>query len=200
MIKITSILSLLLFVSTFGNNQNVVSAIDADTRDLARNGSIWIPNCNKPKHKSRPQCMCRYPQNWEDEICQGTNWWGKPAILDNVMKSSRIVGGELAPSDAYPWFARLVTRTGSWWGCGGMLVAPDYVLTAAHCVTAGDASTLAVQIGAVCPEQSGNCGQPLQQINAVSVTQHPNYNSATTNNDYALIKLASRANADPVPM
>jgi len=81
-----------------------------------------------------------------------------------------------------------------------MLVAPEYVLTAAHCVSSGDASRLAVQIGSVCPYTSNNCGEPVQTINAVSVTRHPQYNGSTLDNDFALIKLASRANADPVPM
>ena len=167
---------------------------------------VWIPNCSKNKHKWRPQCKCSKPVNWEKEICQGENWWERPEVLNNLEKTGRIVGGEVVnnPRDQYPWFARLVTRSGEWFpGCGGTLIAPEYVLTAAHCVSPNapwPASTSAVQIGAVCPNESDNCGVDVQQINVESITPHPNYNGNTMNNDFALVKLVSRANATPVAM
>jgi secreted trypsin-like serine protease len=42
--------------------------------------------------------------------------------------STRIIGGSLAPSDRYPYVVNLEPI-----GCGGSLIAPDVVLTAAHC-------------------------------------------------------------------
>ena len=170
---------------------------------IIANGVTIPPDCSKPEYKEQPECKCRFPTNLNDEICQGTNWLEKPEIAESIDRLNRIVGGELAPVDKYPWFARLVDRSGNWAGCGGMLVAPEYVLTAAHCVspnTGWSASQAAVQIGAVCPTTSNNCGQPIQQINVQSITPHPNYSSSTMNNDYALVKLVSRANATPVAM
>ena len=74
---------------------------------------IWMPDCSKDKHEKKPQCVCRNPHNWHMDICK--DWWSKPAIEESVEKMSKIVGGELAPRDAYPWFARLVDRQGQWW-------------------------------------------------------------------------------------
>lgn len=75
--------------------------------------AIYMPDCSKEKHKKKPQCICKNPANWSLQVCD--NWWHKPDIEQSVQKMTRIVGGELAPSDAYPWFARLIERNGSWW-------------------------------------------------------------------------------------
>lgn len=87
-----------------------------------------------------------------------------------------------------------------WLSIGGSLVAKDYVLSAAHCVYDEDVSGLGVLIGAVCPYQSDNCDEPYQFMYVESVTLHPQYNNNTLSNDFALLKLASPANAEPVAM
>lgn len=117
----------------------------------------------------------------------------------------RIVGGELVfPRDSYPWFAITLNldQSGgfSWAECGGMLVAPEYVLTAAHCLPVFEDGNEAVMVGAVCPFRGHNCGEPRQTIKVERIIAHPEFDSDSFQNDFALLKLETRANADPVSM
>jgi V8-like Glu-specific endopeptidase len=76
--------------------------------------------------------------------------------LTTVQTETRIIGGTEVPlsTDRYPWFTLMLSGP-NFRVCGGMLVAPEYVLTAAHCVGAFDG----VQVGALCQAETDNCGQ-----------------------------------------
>jgi hypothetical protein len=52
---------------------------------------------------------------------------------DNILeREKRVVGGQIAVANRYPYYACLKGEKGI--SCGGTLIAPDIVLTAAHCV------------------------------------------------------------------
>jgi len=84
----------------------------------------------------------------------------------------RIVNGWDAIQGAYPYYVR-------WGGCGGSLIAPNYVLTAGHC---GAQSTSSLRVGAY--TQDGNDGE---YRNIVSRTFHPQY--ADLKFDFLLLEL-----------
>jgi hypothetical protein len=117
-----------------------------------------------------------------------------PKILDkNEIISPKIVNGEEVEAGTYPWFVSL--RVGADYVCGGFLVAPQFVLTAAHCLWLPPVDN--VVVGALC-RNSGNCGQDYEEFAIEDSFFHPGYDPSTTDNDFALLKLSGNSTIEPV--
>lgn len=100
-----------------------------------------------------------------------------------------VVGGEpVADDSAYPWQVRIFASEEPGAGfCGGSLIAPDWVLTAGHCMLNEDGSVSPVFVG------YGSVYQSKQTlIPSAAIFVHPDYPERDT--DVALIRLA-----EPVP-
>ena len=122
--------------------------------------------------------------------------------------SKRIINGDLAPKDSYPWFVLLFDDFFNPL-CGGFLVSPQFVFTAAHCMVPQDGKyyenpTLRyAAVGMFCIEQEGefdNCGQKYEVFNFGESDQYPSglYNPVTVEHDFALIKLNGTSTIEPV--
>jgi hypothetical protein len=114
-------------------------------------------------------------------------------------ETSSVVGGIAEPDANYPWVVHI-----SGAGCGGVLIDPQWVLTAAHCVTPG------IGIGDVAyrrtdPQtgaQSAERIAPNRYVgpaNNRGVFIHPGYDPDNNwANDIALIKLATPFEIHPM--
>ena len=100
--------------------------------------------------------------------------------------SSRIVGGTNAAAEEFPYFV-----LGD--GCGASLVAPDVVLSAAHCEGRFDDT---VRVGSIRDDSGGQVVRTLKSEELL----HPNYSDRTEENDIMLIKLQEEVDFTPVPI
>lgn len=110
-----------------------------------------------------------------------------------------IVGGQEAVPGAWPWMAALVTASqpndyvGQY--CGGALIAPQWVLTAGHCVSGRSASQIDVTLGKHKLSDSGG-----ERIDVIQIVTHPNFNNSTLDSDIALLKLKTPTNRPVVSL
>ena len=98
---------------------------------------------------------------------------------------STIIGGVNANEEAWPWIVSLSDSRGNHF-CGGALIHPEIVVTAAHCLSGMSAQNIVARVGL---EQQNAAGSAdITQVSAI--LSHPNYSSRSSDNDIALVQLS----------
>jgi hypothetical protein len=110
-----------------------------------------------------------------------------------------IVGGHEAEIGAWPWQAALVdaddpdAAQGQF--CGGSLIAPTWVLTAAHCVEGESAAAIEVVLGRHRLSSPGG-----ERLAVDTILIHPAYRSYLSGSDLALLHLVEPSIQIPLPI
>lgn len=103
-----------------------------------------------------------------------------------------IVGGGDA-DQPYPFAVSLHTSSGRFF-CAGALIAPDWVVTAAHCAFDKTPAAISVRAGTTDVGQGGEVGQ------VADIVVNPAFNTQSPAGDIALLRLAAPAKAAPIAL
>lgn len=106
-----------------------------------------------------------------------------------------IVGGKSTSTTEYPWVVALTTSGSESAYCGGALVAPDRVLTAAHCVSGYVLASIRVIAGRT--DLRSNTGEERVVLRSWI---HPDYESPTQGADVALLFLDRAVSYPAIPL
>jgi secreted trypsin-like serine protease len=119
----------------------------------------------------------------------------------------KIIGGQNATNGEFPWIVGLADSFESDLEyaqfCGGSLIRPGWVLTAAHCVENENgigfipASELDVFLDV---HRLSNPNATKERIRVAQIYPHPNYNTNTLNNDIALLRLQTNSTKSTISL
>lgn len=162
---------------------------DRSKKCAARAGLCKSPDWKDYLKKMCPKTCgyCRKPYTTLPPGVTNPPYTGKCGVPE--VKGVRVVSGTTPPRGAWPWQVLMLWDDRSPF-CGGTLIAPQWVVSAAHCVYGNieeEPTRLYVRVGG---HDWRHIMGSEKDIKVAKILRHAKYDAMSMNNDMALIKLS----------
>lgn len=198
MINVPNTVFLFLSLQMTTTLRSAVNA-DAGSRSPHKQGAVALVTDHRHDHqygKKEP----RSPQNQSFQhfsLGQKSSKSTRAGAFEDSASSKanvqvRIIGGDESDAGEFPYYVSLD-------GCGGSLIGPSVVLSAAHCAPGGsELEGDTVRVGAFQFQENNSDGSVT--VSVATQANHPNYNDNTVQNDFMLLRLAQPVQIPNMPM
>ncbi|KAM3859919.1 plasminogen activator, urokinase b [Diretmus argenteus] len=171
-------------------------------------------HCRNLDYKQRPWCYVFKNQQLVQEYCDIPRCGFEPdsspppptptepgtesTCGQRLRKQMKIVGGTITTVESHPWIAAIFWRSRSRqkvFRCGGSLISPCWVLTAAHCFPDGSdtkARRFSVTLGKNALNETDPTQEQTFRVEEVHIHESFDNTEGNFNNDIALLKLKAK--------
>ncbi|XP_016392122.1 urokinase-type plasminogen activator-like [Sinocyclocheilus rhinocerous] len=164
--------------------------------------------CRNPDNKIQPWCFVRKRNRYVREYCDISHREMKPTTTSpptsdpskqdtestcgeqRLNRITKIIGGSRPTVESQPWIAAIFKGEG--FVCGGTLIAPCWILTAAHCFPDGKRTRImrySVYLGKNAINETDTVKEQQFNVSKLVVHEDYDYTAENFNNDIALLKI-----------